>query len=172
MMIPSTAVQKLSSAYAIVNSQPMNHMTPMPVSTRIFSVPGPIDDPLSCSTDSRIAPRRRRVCSLKGSIPGWRCSKRIRLGGSVPGLHELGGRAGRSIPCFHTDKIRCLPPVRTRTAGHRGEAGRYSLRVQPDRIWLSGIGLKVTHRLPMWKAVLVATGAFVIHLSIGFWFIR
>jgi len=39
-------------------------------------------------------------------------------------------------------------------------------------IWLSGIGLKVTHHIPTWKGVLIALAAFLIHFSIGFFFIR
>jgi hypothetical protein len=39
MRSPSTAVQKPSFAYAMVNSQPMNHMVPMPASTLILSEP-------------------------------------------------------------------------------------------------------------------------------------
>jgi hypothetical protein len=39
-------------------------------------------------------------------------------------------------------------------------------------IWLSGVGLTVTHRIPMWKGVLIAVAAFFAHFSIGFFFIR
>jgi hypothetical protein len=38
--------------------------------------------------------------------------------------------------------------------------------------YLSGIGLKVTHQLPVWKGVPVALVAFLVHFSIGFFFIR
>jgi hypothetical protein len=39
-------------------------------------------------------------------------------------------------------------------------------------VWLSGIGLKVTHKIPLWKGVSVALIAFLLHLTIGFFFIR
>jgi hypothetical protein len=48
MKIPSTAVQKPSFAYAIVNSQPMSHMVPMPASTLILSEPA--IETTSCTT--------------------------------------------------------------------------------------------------------------------------
>lgn len=54
MMMPSMAVQKLSFANAIVNSQPMSHIVPMPVSTRIMSFDA-IEHPPFCRQKSGFA---------------------------------------------------------------------------------------------------------------------
>ena len=39
-------------------------------------------------------------------------------------------------------------------------------------VWLSGIGLKVTHHISTWKGVFIALVAWLVHFSIGFFFIR
>ena len=39
-------------------------------------------------------------------------------------------------------------------------------------VWLSGIGLKVTHHISTWKGIFIALVAWLIHFTIGFFFIR